>query len=238
MDAHAQDNMDPFLCKNHFGQAESDIHCTACIRDLINPLRLELARVLLDKESLEKKVNHVLDPDLHPSADDESSELATTYKDKYVAKLQTEQALAGEEEVEQRLAEKEQERDSLRVELEDQRAAFAQRKSRLEQATQAQLGVRREQLGKVRQQQDKDKARNDMLHNRSVDARAVLCRETASLLRLRQVKKKSKDGSIRECYAISGLWLPDLRDINSKRILTKTCACTALIANQICDARN
>ncbi|RVX74477.1 hypothetical protein B0A52_01603 [Exophiala mesophila] len=223
MDADGQDEKYVLLCKKHSGPAESEVLCTACVHDLINPLRLELARILLDKETLEKKVNHVLEPDLHPPTDDENKELGTTYKEKYLAKVQMEQAITEEEEVEQRLGEKEQELDSLRAELEKQKAEFAQRKARLDQAKQAQLVSRQEQLSKGRQQQEKDKARNDMLHNRSVDARAVLCRETASLLRLRQVKKKSKDGSIKECYAISGLWLPDLRDINNMR-------CTELTA--------
>ena len=69
------------------------------------------------------------------------------------------------------------------------------------------------------------------LQHKNSENRAKLCRETASLMRLRR-RRRQRDNPEREQYSIAGLTLPDLREISSLRCADLT-AVLASVAHLI-----
>jgi hypothetical protein len=209
--------MDCGICQKNLTQ-EDGPNCVGCVRSMLYPIRLELARVLLEKEAMGKKVEAIVAEDEpEEPLDNELAILRRAYQQQFEAdevqqieeeNSETERQLA----IAQKELELKQEKSKQLKELLDKRRANLAAAKEAERKNQAK---KREEL-KVKSAQLK--ADHDIIHNKVIDAKAVLCREAASLLGLRRVKKKIKDGSIKDCYMIAQLPLPDLKDINSKHL--------------------
>ncbi|KAK5307486.1 hypothetical protein LTR99_000458 [Exophiala xenobiotica] len=211
---HSKSNkMDCGICQKNLTQ-EDGPNCVGCVRSMLYPIRLELARVLLEKEAMGKKVEAIVAEDEpEEPLDNELAILRRAYQQQFEAdEVQQIEEENSETERELAIAQKElelkQEKSKQLKELLDKRRANLAAAKEAERKNQAK---KREEL-KVKSAQLK--ADHDIIHNKVIDAKAVLCREAASLLGLRRVKKKIKDGSIKDCYMIAQLPLPDLKDIN------------------------
>jgi hypothetical protein len=215
IDTDKSHTMECFTCKT-LSEKEDGLVCVTCTRSLINPLRIELTKVLLEKEDLAKKVNHILDPENHPAPDEETKRLGISYQENHLREIEAEQDRLQIERVQELLAVKQKELADLRERRDILKSNNAQRRADLAKAKKEALGSRKQKLKEAKEKEAKEKAKAEALHNKTIEAKATLCREVASLKRLRQGKKKLKDGTIKEHYFVSGLILPDLRQINSK----------------------
>lgn len=175
--------------------------------------------MLVEKEAFGKKVEAIVDDD--EPAEPLDNELAILRSAYHSQVESSEVQILNEERSEMRrhlviaqkeLELKEEKRDALQHILKERRANLAA--ARVAQ-------VKREQIvsAELREKGIQLKAEHDMVHNKVIDAKAVLCRESALLLGLRHAKRKTKDGEIKDCYMIGQLPLPDLKDINSKFVL-------------------
>lgn len=208
--------MDCPICQKHLTEEEG-VHCVSCTSNLLYNLRLDLARVLLEKENLAKKVEAIVGPEPDPSKplDEETARLRRAW--------QRQQQISEEQRVKEQDEDLEREIVIKRKELEEKKARvqalrenLEQRRANLAAAKEAQAKGQKKKWEELRETSIKLKAHGEALHNKVVDTKAVLCREAAALLRLQHVKKKTKDGSIKDRHLIAGLWLPDLKEINSK----------------------
>lgn len=206
--------MDCFTCKK-LSEKEDGLICVACTRNAINPLRIELTKVLLQKEELAKKVEHIIDPDNNPAPDEDTKRLAVLLRERHLRKIEAEQEQAEEERVRELLAIKQQELADLKARRDNLKSHNSQRKNDLAKTKKEILGAKKQQLKEMAEKAAQEKLKAEALHNKTIEAKATLCREVASLKRLRHGKKKLKDGTIKELYFVSGLVLPDLRQINS-----------------------
>lgn len=216
--AHSRSlEMDCGFCKRLLTQ-EDGPHCVSCVRGTIYGVRLELARVLLEKEQLGKKVETITAEDEpHEHIDDELSILRTAWHSQ-VDTSELQQINDETADIERQTAIVKKEVELKKAKVKDLKENLDKRKANLVAAKKAQAKDRQQKLEKLMDEGAKLKAEHDVIHNRIMDAKAVLCREAASLLGLRHSKKKTKDGTIKDRYFIAGLPLPDLKDINSKCI--------------------
>ncbi|KIW47677.1 uncharacterized protein PV06_00347 [Exophiala oligosperma] len=215
--------MDCGICQTHLTQ-EVGPNCTSCAQSTLYAIRLELARVLIEKEGFGKKVEAIIaDTDPAEPYDNELAILRSAYHSQVES---SEAQILHEEHTELRrrlviaqkeLELKEEKRDEMERILKDRRANLAA--ARVAQAKREDIA-----LAEFREKGMQLKAEHDMVHNKVVDAKAVLCRESALLLGLRHAKKKTKDGEIKDCYMIGQLPLPDLKDINNVRCVDLTAA--------------
>lgn len=218
IDTDKSHTMDCFTCKK-LSEKEDGLVCVACTRSLMNPLRIELAKVLLEKEELEKKVNHIIDPENHPAPDEETKRLGIFYQENHLREIEAEETRMQEEKVRELLAVKQKELEALRARRDLLKSSNAKRRGDFAKAKREAKEKEKQQFKEAKEKEKEVKAKAEALHNKTIEAKATLCREVASLMRLRQGKKKMKDGTIKEHYFVSGLILPDLRQINSKCLL-------------------
>lgn len=208
--------MDCFTCKK-LAEKEDGLVCVTCTRSVINPLRIELTKVLLQKEELAKKVNHIIDPENHPAPDEDTKRLGVLYRERHLREIEAEQERAEEDRVREILEVKQKELADLKARRDALTSNNAQRKTDLAKAKKEVLSSKKQQLKEAVEKAAKEKLKAEALHNKTIEAKATLCREVASLKRLRLSKKKLKDGTIKDYYFVSGLMLPDLRHINSRQ---------------------
>jgi len=192
------------------------LYCASCARNRLYLARLETARVLLEKEDLGQHVEAVVQG--------ASTEADTRgQRDKDLAGLwQREWTTVQIEQAKERLAERTDQLRSLREELFKIKEDIQKRRARLTgskaelNSTKIKFSSRqRASVDRLSDINGKGSSSFDALHSRSVDARAILCREAAALLRLQQ-RRRMKSGVLQEQYSIAGLLLPDLREINSQ----------------------
>jgi len=222
IDTDKSHTMDCFTCKK-LSEKEDGLVCVSCTRSLMNPLRIELAKVLLEKEELEKKVNHIIDPENHAAPDEETKQLGIYYQENHLREIEAEETRMQEEKVRELLAVKQQELEALKARRDLLKSSNAKRQANFAKVKKEAKAKEKQQLIETKEKEKEIKAKGEALHNKAIEAKATLCREVATLLRLRQGKKKMKGGTIKEHYFVSGLILPDLRQINSK-CLPRSCA--------------
>jgi len=195
---------------------EDGPHCPSCVRNMLYGVRLELARVLMEKEELGKKVEAITaeeEPD--EPLDDELQTLRTAFHSQVdISELQ--QTIDETAEIERQTTILKKEVELKKAKAKEMRANLDARKANLLAAKRAEKKGQQQKLEQLQEATAKLKAEHDAVHNKIIDAKATLCREAASLLRLQHSKKKTKEGTIKDRYFIAGLPLPDLKDINSK----------------------
>jgi hypothetical protein len=95
------------------------------------------------------------------------------------------------------------------------RALIAQRRSGAESANYQLADRRAAALASVQNTIKKTEDLWNSLHNKTAESRIFLCREAASLYGLRQ-RTRRKQGEVTNSYAIGGLGIVDLREMNSE----------------------
>ncbi len=194
--------------------AQVGMHCTVCARTAIYGLRLESARLLLEKESLSRKLERVTSRDLSSDASNELKLLSRTWQ----AELRKTNLQA----VKDRIKTSESVREAskaeilcLREEVEQKRFGLAQRKKELEIVKQ-QVPARQQSLvDKLNEIGSRGIRSFDKINTTTIETRAFLCREAATLLGLKYQKVKGDDGRLHGCFRIAGHVIPDLRYIHS-----------------------
>ena len=201
-------------CQKHLTE-EVPANCANCVTTLLYDARLSLAKVLLEKEPLQKIVEAIVGPEPIEPLGKETASLRRAWQRQQEI-VEDQQVREEEEEMRQELVRKQklvEERRScaqeLRARLEKKRANLAIAKGAL-----ARHSKQREEA--LEKNGDKLKIQYDAQHSKSIETRAILCRESASLLKLSHLKKKKRDGTIKDRHYIAGLLLPDLKEINSK----------------------
>lgn len=209
--------MDCSICKKELTQ-ETGPHCPSCARNTLYTVRLELARTLLEKEQLGRKVEAIVGPEPEQPLDEELAKLRAAWQSQ-LETVEVQQTHEENAELERQLLIKKKEVQLNKARAQELRRLIAEKKANLQLAREA-LAKGQKQSDELREALAKGTADFNALHGKIVDAKAVLCREAASLMRLRHTKRKAKDGTIRDRYSIAGLPLPDLKDINSKSLWT------------------
>ena len=209
--------MDCGICQKNLTQEDGPT-CVGCVRSMLYPIRLELARVLLEKEALGKKVEAIVAEDEpEEPLDNAIAILRTAYQQQFEMD-EVQQINEENSETERQLAIAQKELELKQEKAKQLKELLHKRRANLAAAKDAARKNEAKKWEELKEKSAQLKADHDIVHNKTVDAKAVLCREAASLLGLRRVKKKIKDGSIKDCYMIAQLPLPDLKDINSKHI--------------------
>lgn len=209
--------MDCGICQKNLTQ-EDGPNCVGCVRSMLYPIRLELARVLLEKEAFGKKVEAIVAEDEpEEPLDNAIAILRTAYQQQFEMD-EVQQINEENSETERQLAIAQKELELKQEKAKQLKELLDKRRVNLAAAKDAARKNEAKKWEELKEKSAQLKADHDIVHNKIVDAKAVLCREAASLLGLRRVKKKIKDGSIKDCYMIAQLPLPDLKDINSKYI--------------------
>ncbi|KAE8376189.1 UV radiation resistance protein and autophagy-related subunit 14-domain-containing protein, partial [Aspergillus bertholletiae] len=195
--------------------------CPSCARNQLYQLRIENARILLEKESLEQQINNAVSstytlealserPDSgHLSLKDEEHiawPIQTIFNEKAKSSL--------------RIKLLESRTKGLRLEIKNQKRNVSEHKLT--------LARRRSDAGSANYQLAEREAaiissihnnaiRTDhlwhTLHSKTAEARIFLCREAAYLYNLRQKVRKA-DGETKEEYTVGGIPIIDLRDLN------------------------
>lgn len=195
-------------------------HCASCARNVIYEQRILLTQTLLDSEAAGKAVESSIA--VGPTT---SQSKASTKALESSSAWALKQAITQESASVRRTEGIMSHVDALRKETERTRSDIAKRKAsnlkRRSDLKSATLTAQREAeaLESVKRGVERMERRWDMLHTRTMESRVFLCREAAQLYGLQQRIRK-KAGSVRDIYMIGGVPIPDLRDLNSKYLLS------------------
>ncbi|KIW92131.1 uncharacterized protein Z519_07115 [Cladophialophora bantiana CBS 173.52] len=214
--------MDCPVCHKHLTESMG-VNCANCVNNLLYNCRFDLARVLLEKESLGKKVEAIVGPEPEKPLDEETARLRRAWQAQQ-AKIDEQRVKEQEEDMRRELVIRQKELQEKKDLAEALRKNLEERRANLAAAKEAQIKNHKKKVEELKENNEKLKAQYDALHEKSVDTRAILCREAASLLRLHHSKKKFKDGTIKDRHYIAGLFLPDLKEINNMRCAELTAA--------------
>ena len=191
-------------------------NCTLCARDILYPLRLKHAQILLEKETIENQVERstrsVLDQN-EPSASPRKQQVSPAWNIQRASAHQT----VAEEQTETILGHIQ----ILRQEIQKMKADTATRKARLLRRR-SELTSAKEELSRsqaIAQEPFEKSVRRtshrwDALHTKAAESRLFLCKEAARLYGLQHHKRK-KGARGRDVYTIGGTPIIDLRDMNS-----------------------
>jgi hypothetical protein len=202
------------MCDKHI----TDQHrakCANCVNTMLYDCRFDLARVLLEKESLEKKIEAIVGPEPEEPLDEETARLRKVWQ-RQQEKLEEQRVKEGQEEVQRQLIIARKEVEERKAHAQALKDNLQQRRANLAMVKDAHIRNSAKKKEDLKAENERLKAQYDALHNKIVDTRALLCREAANLLRLTHYKKKTKSGIIKDRYYIAGLLLPDLKEINSE----------------------
>ena len=195
-------------CRNH--TSDLDFLCVACARSSVYATRLESAKVLLAKEQLALKVEHVVSPGPNQGRNDGSQSLWKVEAEK-VEKRDTD--IRAKETLEHTRILRE-ELEQAKKDIATRRAHLATRKADLVAVTARVPEQRGQRTTKVAESTKRGNQSFDALHDRSIETRAFLCREAAVLLGLKH-RKRSKGGNLVDQYYLGGLPITDLKETYS-----------------------
>jgi hypothetical protein len=193
-------------------------YCTTCARNQLYQLRLENARLGLEKEALGRQIESAVAGERTERKGSEV-EFAQDSEQKQspwaVQVAQTERALS--------LARSEAtvaHMDMLKSEIKEKRSDISRRRMMLAQrrsdAESANYQLTERQTATLTSVQNGIKRTEHLwhaLHNKTAESRVFLCREAASVYGLRQ-KLRKKNGEVRASYVIGGVTIVDLREMN------------------------
>ncbi|PWY72542.1 hypothetical protein BO94DRAFT_569098 [Aspergillus sclerotioniger CBS 115572] len=185
--------------------------CPTCARNQLYQLRIENARILLEKQSIAEKIEATATlgtAQAEPSCEHDGNIVAcevgssTKWTLQSIAKEEAESS-ARMRSVSDRIESLISEINDKRLDISQRRLALARQNSDSESA-QYQLGERETTI--LASIQNNTKRADHLwhsLHSKTAEARIFLCREAANLYRL-QRKTKNKDGALQETYTIGG----------------------------------
>jgi hypothetical protein len=184
------------------------LHCPMCARTALYIPRLEHGRVLLEKATLASKFENITNG---AETTDHNRRLAKSWRTE-LTRVTASDVRENIEASQASIASLRDDISQLRRELSERRAKLAADRAALKTARGSTAGADKGQTDRRKDAMSKGLKNFDAIHEVSVETRAYLCREAASLLRLRQRKRRSGAGS-QEYYAIAGWQIPDLREI-------------------------
>ncbi|GKZ27830.1 hypothetical protein AbraIFM66951_006865 [Aspergillus brasiliensis] len=197
--------------------------CPTCARNQLYQLRVENARVLLEKQSIAEHVQARVTPGTTPA--DRSGEIKETtlaYENGLSAKRSLQIIAKGEAESCERMRLLGDQLENLTAEIKDKRLEISQRRLALarrhsdSESARYQLGEREAaMLANIQNNTKRTDHLWHSLHSKTAEARIFLCREAANLYGL-QRKTRNKDGISHEVYTMGGIDILDLRDMNGK----------------------
>ncbi|KAK5940504.1 hypothetical protein PMZ80_006920 [Knufia obscura] len=207
--------MDCDICLKPSGESV-DFLCTNCARSAAYVPRLEYARMLLERDAAKSSVERAVRTETQGPSD-----VTTPSQDEIIWQQECKQVHASESK--RRMNQIGHQKESLKHESEELKAQIEELKARIVEKKQMLGTVEKkvphrweEDLIKITTASRKASSSILQIQQKSVGSRATLCREAASLMRLRQ-RRRQRDAPGREQYSIAGLTLPDLREISNVR---------------------
>jgi Vacuolar sorting 38 and autophagy-related subunit 14 len=193
-------------------------YCSTCARNQLYQLRLENARLGLEKEALGRQIESAVASERtqckgsEAEVADDSEQKQPTWA---VHVAQTEGALSLT-----RSKATITHMDMLKSEIKEKRSDISRRRTTLAQrrsdAESANYQLTERQTATLTGVQNNIKRTEHLwhaLHNKTAESRVFLCREAASVYGLRQ-KLRKKNGEVRASYVIGGVTILDLREMN------------------------
>lgn len=212
------------------GSDLSDIglYCTSCARAALYTPRLELGRVLLEKASLNSKFDDITNDS---NTLEHSRRLAKSWRTE-VSRTRGGDTRDNLQQNQASIISTKDEIVSMRDEIAKTKAELESRRAALKTVRGSLAGQEKGQTDRLGEVMAKGLKNFNAIHDASVETRAYLCREAATLLRLRQ-RKTRKNDQIREHYLIAGWQIPDLRSIANYKC-TELTAMLATFSHLLC----
>lgn len=216
------------------GGYNNPIHCITCARSFLEQPRIELAKTLIHRDSIQKHVQAVIE-----GSEDEASQHVSLVDSKggllvdrqeCTNNIDLQRTKAEMLEIDERISLINEQATLLRKqieetrkELESKRALNAQQRSDLSSATYGIDSRRANELDKVQQNVKRMDYRSERVHFDTIEMRAYLCGTAARLAGLKPQKRRTKDGGSKEIYVIGSgarikIW--DLREMTGMDCLT------------------
>lgn len=188
--------------------------CAVDGRNALYANRIANARVLMEMDELEKRVNELLlgsNPTSESTAPDRQSRayVENCHSETQMAQDRTEQIIAAADKLREEV-------DNAKREIEERKAAMALRKSDMASASQGITARRSRELEETKKSIKMTKYTWDREYEAMTTYRAALCTEVAKLYRLQRLKRGNP---IRYEYKIGGIDVVDLHHLNSESIL-------------------
>lgn len=201
-------------------KAEEPFLCATCARTTIYLTRLEVAKVLLEKDSLGQKIENIVNSNINLPRDEQNQGFASVWESE-TKQMKIRRTRDEIDEKKSHVQSLRHELGILQDEITKRKAEITVRRTDLESVKSRLPDRQGMTMGKMIEVKNKGTTSFDSLHKSSTNTKAFLCREAAALLRLKQ-KKRVKSGTVKDMYSIAGLFLPDLRDINNIRCVDMT----------------
>jgi hypothetical protein len=197
-------------------------HCITCARNVIYGPRLEATRLLLEKESLAKRIEKAVNTrptgsekqDKKSRNEDIGLSQAWCRETTQARKVESEGKTG---EIEKHILTLREEIQNARDEISKRKAALERRKKDVESIRTSLPGRRTAVTNRLADSMRKGSQSWSGINIKSINTRAFLCREAALLYRLRQ-RKKAKGAVVIDQFSIGGLPIVDLKELNSKSI--------------------
>lgn len=186
--------------------------CAVDARNQLYPARLEIARVLLEKDALSREVEAETSFAVKSQAPSDSSSarliLDRNIAEREAAEDRTLQIIAHADELREKINQAKAIRAAKKASVQRRRSELASAKNGFEKPWQARI-----------EEADKSIKRTRFKWNKQsetiAEARTYLCCEAAKLYGLRNGRVK-KSGTLSEEYRIGGISIMDLREMNSR----------------------
>ena len=196
--------------------------CATCARSHLYQLRVEHAKILLEKEAIGKQIEdaiaHIETRGIAGETDGMVPESATQGHSCWtIQAIANRQATSSartkalRDRVETMVAEI----NDKKLDISQRRLTLARRNSDTESAKYQLLEREAAMLTAIQNNTRRTEHLWHTLHTKTTDARVFLCREAANIYGLRQ-KSKRINGDSKETYVLGGMPLIDLRDMNGK----------------------
>ncbi|KAF1969029.1 hypothetical protein BU23DRAFT_601867 [Bimuria novae-zelandiae CBS 107.79] len=218
---------------------EGALNCVTCARANIEEPRIELAQALFGEENTGKHVTAVIkgledEESQHVSLQDSKGGLLVD-RQECTNHVELQRTRAETVEIEERTSLINEQADLLRQQIEraqklllDKRRNMSKRKSDFSSATHDVDARRNNERDKVQQSIKRLEYECDKVHSSTMDMRSYLCHSAADIAGLKSIKRRVRDGPIKETWYIgpdmdpnrtaskSGRYLRvwDLREIN------------------------
>ena len=185
--------------------------CPTDARNQLYDPRIQNARVLLEKDALDREITSLLeskpnDDEGHPhKAATDLADIDRLVSEKNQAADRTQQIIAYADELRVKF-------EKAREEIAKKKAVLSRRRSELATASNGIEARRTRQTEEVEKSIRMTKYKWNQTHSVTASSRAFLCGEAAKLYGLRRVRR---NGGLEE-YRIGGIGIVDLRSLNSK----------------------
>ena len=196
-----------------------------CARNVLYEPRLEATSVLLEKESLGKRIENAVNT---RSQGNEKQDKRTKNEaigtsqawSRETAKARKVESEVKNDEVQRHILVLREEIKTAKDEISQRKAMLGKREKEFESIKASLPGRRTAVTNKIVDSVRKGSQSWLGMHNKTTDTRAFLCREATLLYRLRQ-KKQARGGVVVDQYSIGGLPIVDLKEINSTLLASR-----------------